>query len=455
MIKKTVKRATFLALAALVCSAHVGSPDVWYEGNAGPYPVLVVVKLPGVIPGVAEVTVHVTGAVDRVTLFVNRFDARTAAPPPDNATRASGDSSTFLGRLWVMAGGSNSVTVGVYGPKGSGTAVVPVVAVSTRRLPLYRWLGVILGAIGIFLFVGAVSIGGAAVREATLDPGQVPDAAHRRRARLAMAGTGVLVAVMLFGGWTWWNNTDAEFRRLMYRPLEVQASVASPGQLRFAITDSDWTLRHDTVLLNPTQRPQWSAMIPDHGKLMHLFLVEDSGNGFAHLHPLTADTDQFHTALPPLPPGRYHVFADIVHASGFDQTLVTTVEMPSVAGNWAPSDSDDAWSTSASARTDTVKVGQSAGLKYVSSALQPYMGMAGHAVVVRDDDSVFIHLHPMGTISTASQQAVGGSPMQMSTFGDTVSFPYAFPKPGRYRVWVQVKRGGRILTVPFTVVARQ
>jgi hypothetical protein len=54
----------------------------------------------------------------------------------------------------------------------------------------------------------------------------------------------------------------------------------------------------------------------------------------------------------------------------------------------------------------------------------------------------------MGTISTAAM------PMQMGALGDTVSFPYAFPKAGRYYVWVQVKRGGRVLTAPYVVVAQ-
>ncbi|HZS60064.1 MAG TPA: hypothetical protein VFA43_12395 [Gemmatimonadaceae bacterium] len=464
-------RAIGLALVVALCSAHVGSPDVYYEGNAGPYQVLVIVRVPTVVPGVADVTVHVNGvAPDRVTLFVNRYDATAAAPPPEDAARAAGDSSTFVGKLWVMVGGSNSVTVGVHGSKGSGTAVIPVVAVATRRLPLYRGLGFILGAIGIFLFIGAMSIGGAAVRESTLEPGQAPDPAHVRRARFAMAGTGIFVALMLFGGWTWWNSTDAEFQARLYRPFTTIVSVNEVNeadQLRLTITDSAWLERHDANYLQQRQSTQWSPLIPDHGKIMHLFLVADTGFAFAHLHPTTGDTDAFVTNVPPLPAGRYRVFADIVHQSGFDHTLVGSIDLGNAAHAYVPSDSDDAFSLAAPGAdgstirklgSDTVKVGGPAGLRFVVPGIQLYMGMAGHAVVARDDGSVFIHLHPMGTISSAAQMVLehgAQQPMQMGAPSDTVSFPYAFPKPGRYLVWVQVKRGGRVVTAPFVIYAVQ
>ena len=494
-----------IGLAAIVAtsSAHVGSPDVYYEGNAGPFHVLVVVRMPGVVPGVAQIAVRVSGtpgsAPDRVAVGVNHFSTVTA-PPLEDATRDAADPSSYLGKLWVMAAGSNEVTVQVTGHSGTGTAIVPVVAVATQRLTLYPWLGAVLAVIGVALFLGAVSIVGAAVRESTLPPGAVPDAARRRRAGFAMAATAVVVALILYGGRSWWNSEDRKFQRELYHPMATRAELADGGRaLAFAIVDSEWAHRSDTVWRDAHRAIGLGPLIPDHGKIMHLFLIgETAPFAFAHLHPVTTDSVTFTAMLPPLAAGRYRVFADIVHESGFDRTLVATIDLPGPAAASsapAPRDSDDAWTAAAAvplgdrvALTDgsalrwvsvgaTPVAGGGAGLRFVIDApdgrpavLQPYMGMAGHAVVERDDGSVFIHLHPMGTISAASQMAFAvrtaadtidgqvasriaaitavAMPMPAS---DTVSFPYSFPQPGQYHVWVQVKRNGKILTAPLLV----
>jgi hypothetical protein len=100
--------------------------------------------------------------------------------------------------------------------------------------------------------------------------------------------------------------------------------------------------------------------------------------------------------------------------------------------------------------------------------LDPYMSMLSHAIVRRDDGSVFTHLHPAGSISVASQQVFqlrSGdkpprriTPEMMENLCQApgpelrrlpIAFPYEFPKPGRYRIWVQVKTANKVRTGVF------
>src|ERR1700733_9101198 len=45
-------------LAAIPLLAHVGSPDIFFRGDAGPYKLLVTIRPPVVVPGVAEVEIR-------------------------------------------------------------------------------------------------------------------------------------------------------------------------------------------------------------------------------------------------------------------------------------------------------------------------------------------------------------------------------------------------------------
>ncbi len=491
-----------LTAVVLVCSAHVGSPDAWYEGNAGPYHVVVQV----VTPGVARVLARVTGAgVEQVTAQANRFDALAAAPPPEVAQPVDGDPGMYVAPLWIMTGGSNSVIVDVRGTLGSGKAVIPVVVVANRRLELDPKLGAALAVVGVFLFVGLVTIIGAAVRESSLPPGEAPDARRRWKARTAMALSTALFALALFGGSRWWNLEDTRFNGSIYKPLTASATIESQvggSVLDLRISDSSWTMRNDTMWLRMHRSSRWTPLIPDHGKLIHVFMIREPDLlAFAHLHPPSSDSVSFRSALPALPPGRYRVYGDIVHESGFNETVSTKVELTeATTSRQRPTDPDDAFHYSAAAPNDvrailedgSVMTLEHGGAKFVEGrdaslrfsivgadgkplTLEPYIGMAGHAVVTRDDGAVFVHLHPSGTISMASQMAI-----TMRQPGDTVagklgqrinaseamqvvsppksgvvSFPYSFPKPGRYHMWVQVRHAGRILTGAFAFDVEQ
>jgi hypothetical protein len=51
-----------LSIAASTAWAHIGSPDVFFEGSAGPYPLFVTIRPPSVIPGIAQIEIRCPSA---------------------------------------------------------------------------------------------------------------------------------------------------------------------------------------------------------------------------------------------------------------------------------------------------------------------------------------------------------------------------------------------------------
>jgi hypothetical protein len=479
-----------VVVTVVAASAHVGTSNAYFDGSAGPYPVRVIVRTPGVIPGLAQITVRVAGEAQpsRITVRPLRWDAGLeGAPPPDTARAVPGERGLYAAELWLMTSGSYSVRVEVAGAAGDGIALVPVNAVAERRLDMNTGMAAALIAASLFLFVGAITIFGAAVRESVLEPGAEPTLRRRRASLAAMAIGGVVLALVLWGGWSWWGAVDRAYRAGIFRPQAPSAGVTTSAADRVV------TLRIE----DPTWRGrQWSPLIPDHGKLMHMFLVRDDLGAFAHLHPSSTDSTSFSATLPPLSPGAYRIYADIVHESGFAQTLVDSLRVPEAGSSatasqdgWIRSDGDDSWAdlppgprgsdafTLPSGRRVTwssgrdARVDEDVSLQFgvsepdgAASALEPYMGMLSHAAVTTVDGGVFIHLHPAGSISLAAMErfragggAAGGGPgaamaVMPGMAGEAtgvVAFPFVFPVPGDYRVFVQIKVAGVVETAAF------
>jgi hypothetical protein len=338
----------------------------------------------------------------------------------------------------------------------------------------------VLAALGLFLSIGFLTIIGTAVRESVLPPGEEPDTRRRRRARWGVAGSAIGVALILWGGNVWWAAEAGSYGEfVLYRPFATESAITRRDDrqvLTLAIRDNRWTG-------TPVQASRYNALLPDHGKLMHLFLVRDGSlDAFAHLHPVarSAEALDFDVDVPPVPAGRYRVYGDIVHESGYAQTLVSAVDI-SDGGNRAQSDPDDSWFTG-SARAESVSASLALpdgaqllwlrGDKPFSASeeqvlafevqdatgamttVEPYMGMAAHVAVTNADGSVFVHLHPAGSISMAALQKFSGAASaehanHLSSLDGKLAIPFAFPKAGKYRLWVQIKRGGRVMTGAF------
>jgi len=469
-------RLAVVAGAALCCAvpvlAHVGSPDVFYEGEAGPYRLLVTIRPPQVIPGVAQVEIRSASAdVRQVRIVPLRLTGPGAklAPVADVARRSAEDPQFYTGSLWLMNPGAWQVRVEAEGARGSGTLAVPVPAASLRMLPMQKGLGALLVALGLVLFLGQVAIIGAGSGEAQLEPGLEPDAAVRRRSRTAMAIAALALAGIVWLGRAWWNAEAGDYGQRVFKPLQLEAAVENGNRLALALSDPGWLTRRTDDLL------------PDHGHLMHLYVLRVPEMDWVwHLHPQLTGDASFTQNLPAMPAGRYALFADIVHATGFSETPTTEIDLPAIAGQAL--EGDDAggavkpeaaiaplsggyrmiWERSAepihARRPYEFRFRVEDAVGRPADGMELYMGMAGHAAFVRTDLTVFAHVHPSGSVPMAALSLTEFHPQAAHTMAGmanmanvpaVVSFPYGFPRPGDYRVIVQVKRSGRVETGVF------
>jgi hypothetical protein len=443
-----VKTGLLCLVLAACAGAHIGSPDVFFQGNAGPYRMLVVIRPPNAIPGTAAIEVRsLDPGVTRIELTPTPMTGPGAKHPPvaDVAEQSKADPQYFTGTLWLMSSGSWEVHVRAFGAAGSGELPVPISATATKTAPMQPGVEIFLTGMLLFLGAGLVAIVGAAVRESKLDPG-APTPRWSRGSLGWMSFTAALLGFAVWAGKAWWADDAATNAKKIFKPLEISASLENGSRLTLQLKDPGWLVvrRLDNI-------------VADHGHLMHLFLVRwPDMSDFFHLHPDQNATGFFSLALPSLPAGRYRLYGDIVHDSGFAETAVGDIDLPNVTG--VPLDGDDAggympgdprvvWlrDNSKPIRAKEVNL-----FRFAVNGpngpedLEPYMGMAGHAEFVKLDGAVFAHVHPTGTVPMAA--AAIASPeammaMHSMPIGKTAEFPYGLPEPGRYRVFVQLRHG--------------
>lgn len=477
-----------LLLAAATCGwAHVGSPDIFLDAKAGPYALFITVQPPAVIPGIAQIQVRsAEPGLRMVTASPLPLTGEGAkhAPVPDNLQPDLRDRQTFNGALWLMQSGSFQIRVTVAGDAGSGTVSVPVPAIAQSTLAMPPALGLGLFALMCLLVVGLVGIIGAAFGEAQLAPGAPVSARQRKRSRFVMGGVFALLAAIVVFGNLWWKAEASDYNSYLYKPLEMTPSLdAARHRLTLTVKDPGW-LRFRKI----------DDFIPDHGHRVHLYAIRQPElDRIYHLHPDITGPGVLQLELPSMPEGAYRLYADIVHQDGFPETMVAAIDVPEMAGRALEGDDSSAIANPVSQVQTTsnefrlpdgyrmifekppslaARKAQSFRFRLLDPSGNPpadmglYMGMLGHAAFVKTDGTVFAHVHPNGSIAMAAfllaqpegvmhEMAMGSEPAMnhesagMERLPNSVAFPYGFPSPGRYRIFVQMKRGYTIETGVF------
>jgi hypothetical protein len=351
-------------------------------------------------------------------------------------------------------------------------------------LPMERPLGIGLALLGMVLVAGIAGIVAAAVGQSRLKPGVDPDPSARRRAWVAGLATLAITGVLIYGGYKWWDLEDTAYASDIYRPLSLSPKL-SGNSLDLIIG------RHDTDALHASRARSNADLLPDHGHIMHLYAIREPGMDAAfHLHPAVVSPGDLRMTLPSMPPGTYRLYGDIVHASGFPETLTAQLVVPAglPPAPLAPEDASAAppalsqgelgtayklpdgytmiWDRPQSLSANTAYAFR---FRLVDAQGQPardvhpYLGMAGHAAFVKTDGTVFAHTHPEGSaamqammIANGGSEEMGGMDMSGSpeVIPPSVDFPYGFPSGGRYRIFIQMKHGSTVETGVFDAEVR-
>lgn len=230
-------------------------------------------------------------------------------------------------------------------------------------------------------------------------------------------------------------------------PAAVKAGA--PVRLTF-------TVRH------PDTRAVVRSYATVHDKQYHLFVVSHDLEHYDHLHPEMQPDGSWVIDVQLPKPGYYKLFSDFLPIGGAPQVipglLVTTDDAEGLAAEHPHLTPDESLQHTAGSMTvslslpaDGLVAGRDEKLRYhVVDAktaapvtdLQPYLAAYGHTLILSEDTLEYVHAHPIELLPDNLAAAAGGPDL---------TFKALLPKPGRYRLWTQLKRGGVVSTARFTV----
>ncbi|MBX3097404.1 MAG: FixH family protein [Fimbriimonadaceae bacterium] len=190
-----------------------------------------------------------------------------------------------------------------------------------------------------------------------------------------------------------------------------------------------------------------------HEKEFHLLIASKDLNWFIHEHPVMQPDGTWTIPIQFPAGGEYWIYGDVAPTGKGSNMLVTSVTVEGPAPTWSLAKTltlsgEDGGVKGQLAFTDgQIPVGRSTEL-VVSltdsstgrpvSDTQPWLGAAGHLMIIHEDGQTVVHSHP------------GDSPEDAALVREgKIRFNARFPKTGYYKAYTQFQRNGVIKTIGF------
>jgi uncharacterized membrane protein len=199
-----------------------------------------------------------------------------------------------------------------------------------------------------------------------------------------------------------------------------------------------------------------SNLLVVHEHLLHLIIVSEGLSFFDHVHPVRQADGSFTLDYKFPHGGQFLLFADITPSGERAQVFrlrvtVTGENPPATKISMSPTLAREIgpYHVEMIVQPRTLVAERETQLAFrleldgkPVTDLNPYIGAMGHCVIISEDTQCYLHSHPQQFVAALPPDARGGP---------EVAFHTMFPKPGRYKVWGQFKRGDNIIVADFVV----
>lgn len=192
-------------------------------------------------------------------------------------------------------------------------------------------------------------------------------------------------------------------------------------------------------------------------ELMHLIIISEDMNYYYHLHPDYIGNGEFVSSFTPHVGGDFFMYATFAPKPGQEALVTAIIDSPlQVPYEYEITPTE----RTRHAGSYTVELDAPAELATgeiydftytitdrntgeAITEIEPYLGAFGHLAAISEDKLSYLHVHPTEAARSSSDRG-----------GPELGFAVAFPKSGKYKMYLQFQHKGMMQFVDFVVEVR-